>query len=265
MSAPEILSGIRRGWNRNPAGVTVGADIHAASAALWTHDVDDVQEVSGGPDFDHHLVAFQLNRLGAETYHDDRLAFAGEYGSLSFQVVPARVRRRGVVRGAFCTSQFHLPCVLIRRLCVEISGSASGIEIIDPKASNDPLMKRIAKDALGEMREHHPLSRLCIDLLGPDLAIELLRCWSNLAGTPAITGYLAKDGHALWQVKRATQYIKEKLADDVSLEDLSKLLGLSTFYLCRAFKLSAGLPPHRWRHQRRFERARSCWSAPSCR
>ncbi|HEV2605585.1 MAG TPA: AraC family transcriptional regulator [Microvirga sp.] len=57
-------------------------------------------------------------------------------------------------------------------------------------------------------------------------------------------------------MKRATEYMEDRLADDVSLCDLSKLLDLSTFHLCRAFKQSTGLPPYRWRLQRCVERAR---------
>jgi AraC family transcriptional regulator len=65
-----------------------------------------------------------------------------------------------------------------------------------------------------------------------------------------------KGGLAPWQVKRLTEYIEERLGDDVSLEELSRLVDLSSFHLCRAFKQSTGLPPHRWRMQRRLERAR---------
>jgi AraC-like DNA-binding protein len=50
--------------------------------------------------------------------------------------------------------------------------------------------------------------------------------------------------------------MEEHLAEDFRLEDLSRLLDLSTFHLCRAFKQSTGLPPHRWRLARRIERAR---------
>lgn len=63
-------------------------------------------------------------------------------------------------------------------------------------------------------------------------------------------------GLAPWQVKRATTYMEERIADDVSLSDLSRLLGLSTFHLCRAFKKATGMPPHRWRHRLRMDRAR---------
>lgn len=65
----------------------------------------------------------------------------------------------------------------------------------------------------------------------------------------------ASGGLAPWQVNRVTDFMEEHLSDDVSLDDLSALLGLSPFHLCRAFKNSVGEPPHRWRQKRRLERA----------
>ena len=51
-------------------------------------------------------------------------------------------------------------------------------------------------------------------------------------------------------------HLQDHLADDVSLAELAALVGLSSYHLCRAFKASTGLPPHRWRLARRIERAR---------
>jgi AraC family transcriptional regulator len=63
-------------------------------------------------------------------------------------------------------------------------------------------------------------------------------------------------GLAPWQIRRATEFMEDRLGEDVSLDDLSRLLDLTNFHLCRAFKQSVGEPPHRWRQGRRMERAR---------
>lgn len=54
--APDILANTARGWNRDPAGVALGTERTGVSAALWTHDVDDVQEVWADPDPTRHLL-----------------------------------------------------------------------------------------------------------------------------------------------------------------------------------------------------------------
>lgn len=67
---------------------------------------------------------------------------------------------------------------------------------------------------------------------------------------------ISKGGLAPRHLRRVSEYLVDHLAADVRLTDLAALTGLSTFHLCRAFKESTGLPPHRWRLQRRVERAR---------
>lgn len=67
---------------------------------------------------------------------------------------------------------------------------------------------------------------------------------------------MATGGLTPRQLKRVSDHLLDHLADDVSLAELAALVGLSAHHLCRAFKASTGLPPHRWRLARRIERAR---------
>ncbi len=55
-----------------------------------------------------------------------------------------------------------------------------------------------------------------------------------------------RGGLAPWQLRRATEYIADHLADTVLLKDLSAQTGLSPSRFGRAFKLSMGISPHRW-------------------
>lgn len=64
-----------------------------------------------------------------------------------------------------------------------------------------------------------------------------------------------RGGLAPWQVARVTDYIDAHLDEDVQLNELSALIGLSPSHVCRTFKQSTGLPPHAWQLQRRIERA----------
>jgi AraC family transcriptional regulator len=53
-----------------------------------------------------------------------------------------------------------------------------------------------------------------------------------------------------------TSYIDEHLSELISLATLARLVRLSTFYFCRAFKQSFGVPPHRYHTNRRIEQAK---------
>lgn len=45
-------------------------------------------------------------------------------------------------------------------------------------------------------------------------------------------------------VRRAIEYIRERLADSIRLDDLAHHAGLDKFHLCRAFRAQIGMPPH---------------------
>lgn len=64
-------------------------------------------------------------------------------------------------------------------------------------------------------------------------------------------------GLAPWQVRRVIDYLEVHLAEDVGLDELAALVGLSEFHFCTAFRRSTGLPPHRWLTARRMEKAKT--------
>ncbi len=70
-----------------------------------------------------------------------------------------------------------------------------------------------------------------------------------------------RSGLAIWQIRQLTAYLEEKLCDDISLDDLSRLVGLSSFHFCRAFKQAIGVPPYHWILTKRIERTKSLLTA----
>lgn len=82
------------------------------------------------------------------------------------------------------------------------------------------------------------------------IASEILRM-----RVPAQGPHLRAGGLAPRALKRVLDHIEETLADDVSLSELAAVAGLSQSHFCRAFHKSVGLPPHRYRFQRRMQHA----------
>lgn len=58
-------------------------------------------------------------------------------------------------------------------------------------------------------------------------------------------------------VRRVREYLHENYADNISLDDLSRIAGLSTFHLNRVFRMEVGLPPHAYQTQVRVMRGKS--------
>jgi AraC family transcriptional regulator len=95
-------------------------------------------------------------------------------------------------------------------------------------------------------------NRLYFEALCVVLVHELVRLNS---GAPSIKPP-ARGGLAAWQQRTALAYIEEHLAEQISLTTLARLVSLSPYYFCRAFKQCLGMPPHRYHTNRRIERAK---------
>jgi AraC-like DNA-binding protein len=67
---------------------------------------------------------------------------------------------------------------------------------------------------------------------------------------------IRKVGSEKRAVKQAINLIKNNPADNISLESLSRQVGLSAFYFSRIFQQQTGLPPHAYRKQQRIQLAK---------
>lgn len=58
-------------------------------------------------------------------------------------------------------------------------------------------------------------------------------------------------------VRRAVEYLRERFAESVSLDEVAAHVGRDKFYLCRVFRAQVGLPPHAYVTQLRVLRAKA--------
>jgi malate dehydrogenase (oxaloacetate-decarboxylating) len=65
-----------------------------------------------------------------------------------------------------------------------------------------------------------------------------------------------RGGLAPWQLRRIFDHFDQNLAADICLLELAALVGLSQAHFSRQFKISTGLPPHRYKLTIRIERAK---------
>jgi AraC-like DNA-binding protein len=57
-------------------------------------------------------------------------------------------------------------------------------------------------------------------------------------------------------VRRAMEYLRERLPESITLDDLATYAALDKFHLCRAFRAQIGMPPHTYLTHLRVQRAR---------
>jgi AraC family transcriptional regulator len=102
--------------------------------------------------------------------------------------------------------------------------------------------------------------RRAFDPLVPPTSLEmegralLLVDWLlRLHQSPKIGAALQAGGLSSRQLRRARDFIVEHLAEDICLDDLAELTGLTPKHFARAFKQSTGLPPHQYLIFQRIE------------
>ena len=69
-------------------------------------------------------------------------------------------------------------------------------------------------------------------------------------------GPAAKGGLAPWQMRRASEILRENLRGHIRLAELSDECGLSVSHFARSFKISFGISAHQWLIQQRIEHAK---------
>jgi transcriptional regulator GlxA family with amidase domain len=78
-------------------------------------------------------------------------------------------------------------------------------------------------------------------------------------------GALAPIGGARWEhtrpVRRAIEFLRARLAETVTLDDLAGHAGLDKFHLCRAFRAQVGVSPYAYLTQLRIMRAKELLAA----
>ena len=72
---------------------------------------------------------------------------------------------------------------------------------------------------------------------------------------PAILKEDAHGGLTPASIRRVRDYIDSHLTENITIETLATMVGLSVYYFARAFKQSIGMPPHEFILRRRVERA----------
>jgi AraC family transcriptional regulator len=134
----------------------------------------------------------------------------------------------------------------------------AAVEIDHCLGISDDRLWRLGLLMYEELKQPTHGSRLYAETLTTQLALELLRNHSSLE-RPA-ERRLPRVGDL--RLRRVLEYIDDSLDQDVSLNQLAGVAGLSLSYFVAAFKQVTGKPPHRYLLERRIERAQRLLADP---
>ncbi|MCZ7446303.1 AraC family transcriptional regulator [Agrobacterium rhizogenes] len=152
----------------------------------------------------------------------------------------------------------------VRHLDLHFDAGLLGARLVqgfDPHALLDPHLMfederllALARLIAAECDNPDPLH----DLYGESLVLALLTDFLKVKREPV----RKRSKLAAWQLRAATDYIRQHCLRSIRLEELAELTNLSQSHFSHAFKASTGVPPHQWQMQARIDRVKELMMRP---
>jgi AraC family transcriptional regulator len=120
---------------------------------------------------------------------------------------------------------------------------------------NDELLRMAGASLLGEIRAPTSAGRLMVESVSLALTARIIERYAG----GVQRGTLARPRHVLTEgrLRRVLQFMAEHMEDDIGLDELAAVAGLSIFHFHRMFANAIGMPPHRYLSEMRLERAKT--------
>jgi AraC family transcriptional regulator len=127
------------------------------------------------------------------------------------------------------------------------------ITLNDTLDAADPLLFQTAMMLAEEASAApHPGTQLLIDSLTCQIGVHMLRRHASVRFREPVRN----EGLSSAQLQRVTDYVREHLAESLTLEDLAAQVSLSRYHFARRFRESTGLSPHAFVLRERVDAAK---------
>jgi len=205
------------------------------------------------PELENVLISIHLGapaRIGCQR---DGKRFSGTAVHGDIDIIPAHTPSRWEMKDGNDTSLLlSLPQTLLRAVANESDLDAGRLEIRNRFQIRDPELEALGRAMKREMEAGYPSGRLYLDGLALAVASRLVARHSSVAAPP-VQRDEGLTGHRL---KKVLTFIEEQLAEDLSLQQIAEVAGVSASHLKAQFRKTLGMPVHQYVIQRRVERAR---------
>jgi AraC-like DNA-binding protein len=141
-----------------------------------------------------------------------------------------------------------LPPALVRRVAAETAGErpVAAAPFFPEPILTDPFLARL-------LRALHAAHATSASRLAQESLLQSAVARLVLRHGPKYERVFAPEPA---RVRRVREYLEAHLAENLSLERLSQVAGLSPYHLCRVFKEATGAAPHAYQTQLRVTRAK---------
>ncbi|MDP2699521.1 AraC family transcriptional regulator [Thalassospira sp.] len=204
------------------------------------------------PKHSHDYYAFGTMLDGAEKFITRGTSYVARRGQLLL-MNPMQIHDGGPAsdEGYHYQIMFIAP-EIFADLIAEISPRSPGLPFFGNSVINDPdlhlLLQRLH-------RMFHPETRHATPDLERDSALlyGAARLALRHADAPPFTYHPGSEDR---RVRRVIEYMAAHLDENITLDELATLTGLSRFHLLRVFRDATGLPPHTYLGHMRLRRAK---------
>lgn len=207
------------------------------------------------PEHSHaeHTVLISLTDGGhAEMQTGGGLKVVGTQSRGSICVLPAGLRHKARLSGPSEHLALYVDPSLIDRAAAQ-SKLSTRYELVERYSRDDPIIANIGTALLGELDSEGLSGRLYADSLANVLAVHLLRHYTaeGELNQPNLGGLSPR------KLRAVTDFIANNFSNDISLNELAQVAGMSSFHFAREFKKATGTTPHQYLIKFRVGQAKS--------
>lgn len=227
----------------------------AELAVTEARNDDPTRDLSGSlPAEDAYLVSLKLRDYpDCECWEKGRCVTKANVRAGATYLYDLKRDPRYVIDKPFHSLFFYLPRSVLDDMARQLGAPRIGELSYEPGVGHDDgIIRHIGASLQDGLRRPGEINQPFVDHMMLALTAHVARAYGGLkpAAEPS------RGGLAPWQVKRACDRLDSDLAGKVSLQQIAAELGLSISHFSRAFRMSTGLPPHRWLLRQRVKAAK---------
>jgi AraC family transcriptional regulator len=213
----------------------------------------DPMGVLNVPGLENVLISIHVGVPSKMTCRRDGKQYSGTAVHGDIDIIPAQTPSRWEMHDENDMALLlSLPQKLLCSVAEESGLDASRMEIRNRFQIRDSELEALSWAMKREMESGQPSGRLYLDGLTLAIASRLV----TQHGSTAKAAAERNEGLSGHRLKQVLAFIEDQIAEDLSLEQIAAVAGVSTSHVKTLFRTAMGVPVHQYVIQRRVERAK---------
>jgi|SRR5215472_1764809 len=218
----------------------------------------DPRGVLDAPGFENTLVAIHIGAATKLNCRRDGKRYSGTAVHGDIDIIPARTPSHWEMQDQNDAALLvSLPQKLLRTVAEQSGVNAERVEIRDRFQIRDAELEALCWASKREMELRYPSGRLYLEGLALAVASRVVARHSSVAEMACARSERLNGGLNGRRLKQVLAFIEEQLAEDLSLEQIAAVAGVSASHVKTLFRKAMGTPVHQYVIQRRVERAKT--------